>query len=650
MKTDAQALSSAQVSTLESQGCRSSDWTAVQATPSFDTGLIRDTEFCGNTVLGRCRLDRVRLSDCTVADGAVLRDVGVMARVDVEAGVVAERVGSLVCEGESSFGNGVAARVVNESGGREVLLGDRLSAQMAYLLAMHRHDQVLCEALRAMLETHAVSRRAARARVCAGASVRDCVRIRNVHIGPSAALHGCQRLEEGTVASCREDPTVVGDGVIAGQFVVLEGGRVENRAILRRTLVGQGARVSDGFAAYDCLLFANCDVALGEAASVLAGPFTVSHHASTLLIAGYCSFFNAGSGTNFSNHRYKSGPVHQGVLLRGAKTGSFSYMLWPSRVGAYSTVVGRHYGALDTASLPFSLIREDTGHTWALPAAALMGCGLWRDEAKWATRDRRKVAEPLDIVDTAVLSPWTVSAMIRGRELLQKHIDTLNPRHDYAAVHGVRVKRSWLETGRDYYGMATDILLGETLAARLARAGNKPEEKRVRDLLGSHRVSADMAWVDLCGMVVPEAALEHVLTRVRTGEIDQVDGFNRAMHELHAQGTEAGWAWCAALLEQRLGAPVRTLPGPRLKAFVAKFREAGTTLLSMAEMDLGREFDQSCMTGYGADGGPSEREADFTAVRGAPESSSVADVLESRRARIEEQCGTMEEAADVLRS
>ena len=45
------------------------------------------------------------------------------------------------------------------------------------------------------------------------------------------------------------------------------------------------------------------------------GPYTVSHHKSSLLIAGMFSFFNAGSGSNQSNHLFKSGAVHQACLL-----------------------------------------------------------------------------------------------------------------------------------------------------------------------------------------------------------------------------------------------------------------------------------------------------------------------------------------------
>ena len=75
------------------------------------------------------------------------------------------------------------------------------------------------------------------------------------------------------------------------------------------------------------VFFANSEGFHGEAVSIFAGPYTVTHHKSSLLIAGMFSFFNAGSGTNQSNHMYKLGPIHQGVVDRGSKTGSFSSSL-----------------------------------------------------------------------------------------------------------------------------------------------------------------------------------------------------------------------------------------------------------------------------------------------------------------------------------
>ena len=73
-----------------------------------------------------------------------------------------------------------------------------------------------------------------------------------------------------------------------------------------------------------------------------SGPYTVTHHKSTLLLAGMFSFINAGSASNQSNHMFKLGPIHQGTLERGAKTTFDSYILLPARVGAFFLVIGRH--------------------------------------------------------------------------------------------------------------------------------------------------------------------------------------------------------------------------------------------------------------------------------------------------------------------
>lgn len=79
------------------------------------------------------------------------------------------------------------------------------------------------------------------------------------------------------------------------------------------------------------------------------------------------SFLNAGSGSNQSNHMYKLGPIHQGVVDRGSKTTSDSYILWPAHIGAFSLVMGRHVSHSDTSRLPFSYLIENAGnHTSCL--------------------------------------------------------------------------------------------------------------------------------------------------------------------------------------------------------------------------------------------------------------------------------------------
>ena len=118
------------------------------------------------------------------------------------------------------------------------------------------------------------------------------------------------------------------------------GARVEDGAVVHLLFVGQASSLSHLFSAHDSLFFANCACENGEAAAIFGGPYTVTMHKSSLLIAGMFSFLNAGSGSNQSNHMYKLGPIHQGVVERGSKTTSDSYILWPARIGPFSLVNG----------------------------------------------------------------------------------------------------------------------------------------------------------------------------------------------------------------------------------------------------------------------------------------------------------------------
>ena len=119
----------------------------------------------------------------------------------------------------------------------------------------------------------------------------------------------------------------VGSGVDADNFII-EDGKVSSGCIIRNCYIGQGAELEKGFTAHDSLFFANCSFENGEACAVLAGPYTVSMHKGTLLIGCQTAFMNAGSSTNQSNHMYKLGPVHWGVLERGVKTSSGAYIMF----------------------------------------------------------------------------------------------------------------------------------------------------------------------------------------------------------------------------------------------------------------------------------------------------------------------------------
>ena len=50
-----------------------------------------------------------------------------------------ENVDIILVDRETSFGNNVEVSILNETGGREVPIHDRLSAHQAYMLGLYRH-------------------------------------------------------------------------------------------------------------------------------------------------------------------------------------------------------------------------------------------------------------------------------------------------------------------------------------------------------------------------------------------------------------------------------------------------------------------------------------------------------------------------------
>lgn len=195
----------------------------------------------------------------------------------------------------------------------------------------------------------------------------------------------------------------------------------------------------------------------GEACALFAGPYTVSMHKSTLLIGCQTSFMNAGSGTNQSNHMYKMGPVHWGIMERGVKTSSFSYLMLGAKIGAFSLLMGQHKTHPDSSQFPFSyLFGDEKGATVVVPGMMLRSCGLMRDEKKWPARDRRlKRKLPLrDRIVFDVLNPTTVDKMLSASDVIADLLS--RPADDDRVIRyrGMKFYRAGLERALFLYELA----------------------------------------------------------------------------------------------------------------------------------------------------------------------------------------------------
>ncbi len=597
---------------LEARGCTSDDWTRVFVTEGFSPEFVSHAHFGGTVRLGangtevslpggvvrRSGIYRAALYDCTVGDRVLVANVGrYMARYDVADDTVIENVGEIICTGPSSFGNGIEVAAVNEGGGREVPIYDGLTAQIAYLIAMYRHRGRTVERLRAMIAARAEDCRSDRGRIGRGSRIVNTLSLRNVAVGEAAVIDGASSLENGTLASSASSPSRIGAGVTATDFVLALSSQVETGAMLRRCFVGEGVLIENGFSAENSLFFANSHCNHGEACAVFAGPYTVSHHRSTLLIAGYFSFFNAGSGANQSNHMYKSGPVHQGIHARGCKFGSDAYVLLPASTGVFTIVTGRHYNHHDTERMPFSYLVEEAGESVLLPGVNLRSYGTARDIGKWPRRDRRRgVAH--DIVDYELLTPYTAGKVLEAiaecEALLKRH-----PTAESVVWNRVRIKMPSLKKGLVLYRRALRSYLAELFAS-----GEVPlSDPALRE------------WVDLAGMVAPRSRIVRLLDDIDSGAVADLDAVERALQRIHALRETDTARWARYAFSVLSGKPESQIAGADIASLVEQGREERRLWDEAVGTDAARDFAPVMAVGYGIDF-PDGRDDDFRAVRG----------------------------------
>ena len=630
---------------LERQLCHSQDWDKVMVSEGFSPDYVFSSRFSGDIRLGSFRkefllaggmkkhagLYHVTLHNVEVGDDCCIESVNnYIANYRIGHDTFIENVDTVICDGDTSFGNGVEVSVLNETGGREVTIYDRLSAQQAYVMALYRHRPELIGRMRGLIGDYIASVTSSVGTIGPDSVIVDTGYIKNVKIGERCKIEGASRLKNGSINSTVSAPVHIGVGVIGDDFIISSGASVEDGVTFSRCFIGQACKLGHNYSASDSLFFSNCQGENGEACAIFAGPFTVTHHKSSLLIAGMFSFMNAGSGSNQSNHMYKLGPIHQGIMERGAKTASDSYLLWPAKVGAFSLVMGRHVSHQDTSDLPFSYLIEDGGVTFVMPGANLKSVGTIRDAKKWPTRDARKDPDKLDCINFNLLSPYTVQKMLRAVDILKDLRRVSGSSTETYSYQNGKIRRSSLEKGLVYYGMAIDKFLGNSLISRIQQAGEINGIEGLRAALRKDSDKGSGDWVDLSGLIAPRSEVFSLLDDIESGAVDSVKEIDDRFHDMHSHYYSYEWDWAHDVIESWYGIDLASASVETLIHIVHRWRDAVVKLDNLIYEDARKEFSLSAMTSFGADGDEKQRNLDFFQVRGAsfendPFVKSVAD-------------------------
>ncbi len=559
---------------LAQRGCYAESWDQILVSKDFCVDQLLNVRFAGSV---------------TIESGAKIAE-SYVANYVIGEGAIIDGVARLECRKETTFANGVEVASINENGGRNILIYDELRAQTAYVWALYRDQKVMCERLHAMVEKYANDRRSTIGRVGRGAKVISSKLIREVDIRDGVVVEGASLIECATLMS----GSFVGVDVKLREVIVAEDAKVDTGATLERCFVGERSIVASMFSGIDSLFFASSHLENGEAASIFAGPCTVSHHKSSLLIAGLFSFFNAGSGSNQSNHLFKCGAVHQAIHPRGCKFASGAYIMAPAREGAFTMVKGSHSKHHDTEAFPFSYLIEDGGRSMLMPGANLVSYGTKRDIEKWRLRDKRSRCR--DVINYEEHNPYLVGAMVRAVNTLHSLSDAQPDADEYMWERTV-IRRSQLRRGIGFYNKAIAAAIGAMLS-------------KGRD----YGDNVDGDWADVAGAYVPMSMVREIIAKIESGAISALNQIDRAFVEVSIRYDDLAHSWARSLLAQLMGS---TPTEEQIASTIESSKGSVEELERQRVNDMNRDNSLSMAIGYGNDSHDNEvRDADFRAVRG----------------------------------
>ena len=175
-------LTSAETAALEALGNSAEDWSKVLVSEDFKPFQLLQSHLEGDVeIAAEARIVRSRVANYRIGTGSLV-----------------EGVTALECRRRSAFGNGVGVATMNECGGRTVKIFDRLSAQVAYVMAVYRHRPQTIAALEKMVDAYAEERSSEIGEVGSDCRIVGARFIREVRIGNGVEIDGASILENAT--------------------------------------------------------------------------------------------------------------------------------------------------------------------------------------------------------------------------------------------------------------------------------------------------------------------------------------------------------------------------------------------------------------------------------------------------------------------
>ena len=553
MTNEYRQLRSEEIAVLEQNGCWAEDWNRVLVAENFRPYNFHRVVFYGDIRLGffeksievsrgffkHSGINDATLRNVSVGNNCLIEKIGnFINNYTIGDDCYLSNISTIETTEGANYGAGSTISVLNEMGDGNVTLFRELNSQLAAFMVKHYRDKELRLHIHQLIDDEVRVSMPERGIIGNNVKIINTKEITNTVIKGDCEINGAARLSECTIMSRKDASVYIGTGVICENSIICDGCSINNSVKMQDCFVGEACQITNGFTAEASLFFANSYMANGEACAAFCGPFSASHHKSSLLIGCGFSFYNAGSNTNFSNHAYKMGPLHYGTLERGTKTASGAYVLMPATIGAFSVCFGKLMHHPDTRCLPFSYLIAYGETMYLVPGRNITTVGLYRDIKKWPKRDKRSRQSKKSIINFDWLSPFTVGEILQGIDILKALKAASGDNVSTYNFHEYVINASSLQKGLKYYDIALRIYMG----AVLKRAQKEGYIGVPKSTTGQGR------WCDLSGLLLPESEEQRLIADIKSGAIENVGQVLDRFYTINSHYNDYRWAWSYRLI------------------------------------------------------------------------------------------------------
>ncbi len=441
-------LTAAEIERLRENNNVASCWNNIWVTDIFDASLLKNNTFYGLVRIGDIsrhilQFDTLKLPvgitdstlvSCDIGNQVAIHNVHYLAHCIIGDTCILSNIQEMTTTDCATFGNGIVKDeipekeplwidVMNEAGGRRILPFNGMIAADAYIWAKYVDDKNLQKRLVEITQNTCDSRRSFYSCIGDHTVIKNAVSLQDVIIGAHGYIKGVNKLENVTVNSSQEEPTLIGEGVMLTDGIVGYGCHVSSSAMAIRFVLGNRSNLKYGARLIHSFLGDNSTIACCEVLNNLIFPAHEQHHNNSFLIATVTQGQSniAAGATIGSNHNSRSND-NEVQAARGFWPGLCSSIKHASRFASYTLLSKADFPSEMDIPFPFALVNNNTtsNELEVMPAYWWMYnmYALIRNSWKYQSRDKRIRKE--QHIEYSPFAPDTMNEALHSRKLLEK--------------------------------------------------------------------------------------------------------------------------------------------------------------------------------------------------------------------------------------